>query len=408
MVTLHFLGTIKIITFRIATALFASILVFFLFHLGYVFVKQLGSKIRAHIRARMQDMLFGYMLGEIGIEKLTFRRFQRTVFTEVFTTIVAITTGRKQERLKEVVRALGFIASLESSLFSVFPVKRLRSCRMLGLLESGSSADAITRALLDPNPKVVSAAIIALGEIREEKTVPSLLRLFSVCSFPHAWLIAAILSFFDKGIYEPMKPYLKLNTLPEKKLILLLRVAGELQLVESIEELKALYTESNSLDVRIASLNAIGRLNDLFAVKTILDALSHSEWQVRATACRIVGEMSLKGAAYRLIPLLKDSNFYVRRNAANALINLGKIGITATLAYLDVDDRYARDMIAQTLIERGIVDRAIREVDGADEKKRNEALILLKSLIRKGYTEYLKNFRTANPTVGRLIDSAHD
>lgn len=406
MVTLHFLGTIKAFTFRIATGLFALILIFFILNLLYVFARDLYERLRAPTRFRMRDTLIDYMLGETGIDSLSFGRFQRATFIEVFTNIVSLIRGKKQERLKVAVKNLGLISFLESSLFNVSPVKRIRSCRMLGLLESVSSADVLTRKLFDPNPRVVSAAIIAAGEIKDEKTLPALLKLFSECSFPHAWLIASILSSFGKAVYEPIKPYLKQEKLPEKKLILLLKVIGELQLVESIEELKALYMESTNIDVRIASMNALGKLNDLFAVKIILDALSHPSWQLRATACRIIGEMCIKGAAYRLIPLLKDSNYYVRKNAANALVGLGKLGITAMLAYLDVDDRYARDMIVQTLIARGIVDNAIIDLDATDEKKRNEALILIKSIIRKGYIEYLRNFYTTHPTIGRLIESA--
>lgn len=404
MVTLHFLAIVKNFTFRISTGLFALIFIFFLIYLCYVFFKHLGSRLRARARVRMRDTLLGYMLEETGIESLSFGRFQRATFIEVFTNIVSLIRGKRQERLKEAVKTLGLIASLENSLSSTSPVKRVRSCRMLGLLESRSSVDVLTRKLFDPNPKVASAAIIAIGEIRDEKTLPALLKLFSVCSFPHAWLIASVLSFFGKAVYQPIKPYLKHGNLPEKKLILLLKVIGELQIVESIEELKVLYMESPSIDVKIASMNAIGRLNDLFAVKMILDALSNPLWQIRATACRIIGEMCIKGAAYRLIPLLKDSNYYVRKNAANALVNLGKLGITAMLAYLDVDDRYARDMIVQTLIERGIVDNAMIDLDGADEKKKNDALILIKSLIRKGYTDYLRNFYTTNSTIGRLLE----
>jgi len=46
------------------------------------------------------------------------------------------------------------------------------------------------------------------------------------------------------------------------------------------------------------------------------------------------------------------------------------------------------------------------DLDAADDRKRNEALILIKSLIRKGYTEYLRNFCTAHPGLRRLIESA--
>jgi HEAT repeat protein len=144
-------------------------------------------------------------------------------------------------------------------------------------------------------------------------------------------------------------------------------------------------------------------LQDLFAVKTVFDALLNSEWQFRAVACRIIGEMSLKGAAYRLIPLLKDKNWFVRKNAAEALVKLGKLGIMTLLAYLDIDDRYARDMIIQTLEENGIVETAIRNLTAHDESEKKEALKIIRTVIGKGYRQYLNNFRSSNKIVKKML-----
>ena len=113
--------------------------------------------------------------------------------------------------------------------------------------------------------------------------------------------------------------------------------------------------------------------------------------------------MSIKGAAYRLIPLLKDTYWYVRKNAAGALVKLGKLGLNALIAYLEIDDKNAREMIVQTLEENGIVEQAILNLQSEDEVIKNESLKLVKALSEKGFNRYLENYRSTMPIIDELI-----
>jgi len=348
-------------------------------------------------------MLYKYLLGEISIDEIRYKRFQRDSLIEAFLIITSSITGGKQEKMKNAIMSLGLIDIIEKGLNSILPSKRMRSCYLLGFLGSKRSTHNLTRALFDRNSKVTSSAIIALGEIKEETSVKSLMQYFINCSFSHAWLIAAILPFFGNKIYTYVKPYLNPDILPPKKVIMLIKAIDNFRLLEGFKELINLYKNINNLDIKINALIAIGKINDILAIKTVIDALSDKDWQIRAIACNLIGEMSIKGAVYRLILLIDDKSFFVRRNACSALIKLGRIGIFALLSSLESEDRYSRDIIVQTLEESGILEDAIKNIQNKDEKKRNESLEIIKVLINKGYKEYLSNYHDSIDVINKLL-----
>jgi hypothetical protein len=403
MVTLDFLTYIREVAFRAMITIFGIVALFFIVTLSAQIIKAIIVKIKSLTKKKIFDLLYQYLLEQIPLKEITFKIHQRDMAIQGFATIIASIVGGKQERMKSAVESLGLIKILEKWLTRIFPVKRIHACRLLGLIKSQRSVSVLSAALFDLNPKVTSAAIIALGELKDEKTVSSILEFFIKSSFSQAWLIAGILPSFGSQIYTYIQPYFKSNNLSPEKLVLLIKVCAHFRLPESYKDMKTLYDTSDNLDVRINALNVIGKINDLFAVKTVFDALLNSEWQFRAVACRIIGEMSLKGAAYRLIPLLKDKNWFVRKNAAEALVKLGKLGIMTLLAYLDIDDRYARDMIIQTLEENGIVEAAVGNLTAEDEKEKKEALKIIRTVIGKGYRQYLNNFRSSNEIVKKML-----
>lgn len=397
------LTAVRTLIFLFTLALTGMVMTFFFIFLAVHSLRAAASRIRSKVRQRILNLLYGYLLEETPLRQLNFKRRHRTVAVEGFGFVIASITGRLQERMQRAFQALGLVEPLLEWLNSPVRGRRMRACYLQGLIKSGGVV-GLTRALEDRDARVVSAAVIALGEIGYPSTVPTLLDLFERCSYPHAWLIAAVLPSFGGETCPHLKPLLAPGRLPPEKLVLLLKVIADFKAAESLESLTLIYRTSDHLDVRISALNAIGKINDLAAVKMMFDALSSDQWQLRATACRIVGEMSLKGAVYRLIPLIKDRSWYVRRNAVNALASLGKLGTMSLLTYLDVDDRYARDMIVQVLEERGIIENAVTDLASQAAGRRNEARRIIRLLLGKGYREYLRSFKHTSETLERLIE----
>ncbi len=403
MVTLGFLTSVRTITYTITVALFGVVLTFFLISLAYQLLKALWVRVKARARRRVLHSLIGFMLDESEIKENSDRYRNRNILIDGFATLISSIKGQKQERMKSAVNALGLVKVLHRWLRNLLPSRRMRACYLLGLMKSRASIENLSAILLDSNPAVVSAAIVAMGEIRDSLTVPALVRFYNRARFSHAWLIAAILPIFGETIYEHIRPSLLSEGLPNEKKVLLLKVVANLRIGESFNDLRGLYLSSNDLDIRVNALKAIGSINDLSAVKLVFDALTDEAWEIRAVSCNIVGEMSLKGAAYRLIPLLKDRNYYVRRNAARALLGLGQLGIMTLVSYLEIDDRYARDAIVQTLEEYAVVDRALEDASCDDPERRKECRQILRTIVQKGYTEYLSNFTDSHPLAQELI-----
>ncbi len=403
MVTLGFLTSIRSITFTVTLTLFGLVLLFFMFSLIYQLFKALIVGVRARNKRRALHGLIGFMLGESELNQIADQCSNRNSLIDGCATLISSIRGQKQERMKKAVSAMGLESVLHRWLRYTFPYRRMRACYLLGLMKSKSSTEELLKTLADTNHAVVSAAIMALGEIRDNQTVPKLVNYFTGSSFAHAWLIAAILPIFGAAIYEQIRPPLLSAELSRERKVLLLKVIANLRIGESFRDLRSIYESNSDLDIRVNALKAIGSINDLSAVKLVFDALTDGAWEIRAVACNTVGDMSLKGAAYRLIPLLKDSHYYVRRNAARALLGLGQLGIMTLVSYLEIDDVYARDAIVQTLEEFAVVDRALEDLGCTDPERRKQSQQILRAIVKKGYTRYLRNYSDSHPLVRKLL-----
>jgi HEAT repeat protein len=380
-----------------------SILIFFIVTLGLSSLRNLTRKLQIRIRWRIFTALLEYLLEEIQLKSVKYKKRQRSSAVDAFETVVINIKGTKKERMQEAVNALGLLEYVKRGAKNATPWRRMKTCHTMGILGSDRDVPLLIEKLDDINPKVVSSAIIALGELRNEKAISALLDLYNRCPMSQTWLIAAILPFFGHQAYEHIKPILTQRELQASRLILLIRVLSEFKLADSLEILQKIYTENDSLDLRISSLLAIGKINDLFAVKTIIDALSDSEWQVRAVACNLIGEMSIKGASDRLVSLLTDESWYVRKNSAAALVKLGKLGIMGLFMALNSNDRYARDMVVQTLQEQGILEKIIRHLGSRDDDNLKVAYRVVRFLVKGGYKKYLENYRASYSLIDKLL-----
>ena len=228
MVTFFTYKLLEGIFLRIALALFSCVSAFLFCYMGVSFIQRLVARIRNITKWKMLDRLYGYMLEEIDLSGIVYRRTQRKGLIEAFLTLISSIKGRRRERLKEAMRELGLVPYLERGLFSALPSTRMHASYTLGIITCEGSVTRLILKLSDPNPKVVSSSIIALGEMRDAATVPSLLSFFAVCVPSHAWLIAAILPVFGPGVFDYVQPYFEQGDLPPGKLILLTKVKSSL------------------------------------------------------------------------------------------------------------------------------------------------------------------------------------
>lgn len=113
------------------------------------------------------------------------------------------------------------------------------------------------------------------------------------------------------------------------------RVRGVLSMAERI-----CANPISDLTLRLTALRTIGRLQPAHAL--LESGLRDAAWEARAVAAGYL-RSPRTGAIEGLRAALRDRNFHVRRNAADALSAIGEAGRRVLHEMLDCDDRFAQD-----------------------------------------------------------------
>jgi len=95
--------------------------------------------------------------------------------------------------------------------------------------------------------------------------------------------------------------------------------------------------------VRAAAAEALVQVDREVSAPILRRLLDDSVFYVRAHAARGIGEANLDELAGDVVPLLADSNWWVRAAAKESLLALAAVGFRAAVAALEHADRFARD-----------------------------------------------------------------
>jgi HEAT repeat protein len=109
-------------------------------------------------------------------------------------------------------------------------------------------------------------------------------------------------------------------------------------------------TLSEDKDLRISALRALCRSRCKGADSALIRAITDSEWEARATACRLMGEQKFVQGLPSLVKAAQDPNWWVRRNSTFALARLGLEGQNALNEILRAQDRYSADIAKLALM----------------------------------------------------------
>jgi HEAT repeat protein len=183
------------------------------------------------------------------------------------------------------------------------------------LEEYGALAvDPLVKALQDSNWEVQWNAAIALKEIGE-CAIRELVPLLHSESWATQWAAAEAL--------------MKMKTLPRS----LAGIPPEWKgvILEKSGETLASFLDSPSFDMKWRAVITLGELQDERAITPLIEALTHTDKQVRERAARTLSNFKDRRAVTPLINALQDDYFRVRIQAARSL---GKIGDERAIAPL--------------------------------------------------------------------------
>lgn len=104
-----------------------------------------------------------------------------------------------------------------------------------------------------------------------------------------------------------------------------------------------------NIDLQIAALNyhTLTQPN----LSLLKDKLSHSAWEVQVKTIQLIGKIQAISLAPALEPYLKNQHWWVRINAAEALLKLGDEGVFILKKQKLENDQFAYDAAEKTLLQ---------------------------------------------------------
>ncbi|MHC4664206.1 MAG: HEAT repeat domain-containing protein [Planctomycetota bacterium] len=252
-------------------------------------------------------------------------------------------------------------------------------CYSLGTLKAADAVTALSKAL----DSGVTAAATALGQIADASAFPALKRgLYSDTELVSLEAAKALASFEDQAARDILLEAAKDKNWNASKSSAV--VLGEKKDSAAVTPLCESLSKSDSIEVRIAAVQALGKIGDAKAEGSIITALtSDSSQKVRAMAAWSLGELGKTGYVSNLTAALGDDSAMVREAARVALAeNFAAAAVPALSEILKSDSATLRVEVVNTLARIATPEsKAALETaaSDSDESVRDAAKTALKS-----------------------------
>jgi hypothetical protein len=259
--------------------------------------------------------------------------------------------GGTTHPLAELARAVDLPRHLNRFLAGKIFHHRILAVIALGHVKSEASFDRLLPHLDDKSPILSLCAARSLMQIDATRAVPKLVPLIVERAYWSQGVVASILSESEQTIVSEPLADATLHATSDVAPRLIRFLAGV-----SPEAAAPIIREalSSSSDERIIStcLQAMTDPADLDYVRRLL---SHPLWYIRMQAASTLGNLGIPGDEHRLVVLLRDTQWWVRYRAAQALLRLKFISADEARRIQQAQtDTFARDILDHVLAERSI------------------------------------------------------
>jgi HEAT repeat protein len=208
------------------------------------------------------------------------------------------------------------------------PSVRATAAEILGTLGDSAGLDVLARALADQDARVRFAAACALGRIKHARSAQALARALEDQDGKVAGAAAASLEGLGETAVEPVFQLLEHESADIR--VRTIDVLGRLRHKGACDRLVRGLSENVSW-VRIVSAQALGEICEIEAAPALIASLRDRDAVVRAMAAEALGKLRDYQATMPLLAALNDESDMVRVNALRAL---GRIGNPAAIPFL--------------------------------------------------------------------------
>ncbi len=317
---------------------------------------------RNRMRPRMQRALAAYLDNRAPLAMtVPALATDRKLALELMLDVASTRGGTVQQQLQPVFEHFDFEKAELQELTHRDYVRRVRAAIHLGYLGSDAAIPAVLGALQDEKLEVRLAAAQSLVQLGHASAA---IPIVEAIALPGRWAqqrATDLLYGLGPAVVPVLEQFLANageETTPAMCVAAINAIGMHARGAASAPIRDALHSEH--AEIRVAAARAVGGIGDVTVTDKLIEALRDDSWEVRSQAATSLGKLrpgSAQGfaAIAALDSAMSDSVWWVRFNAANALAELGTIGMQALQrASTEHADAFARDMSREILEERTI------------------------------------------------------
>ena len=310
---------------------------------------------------------------------------------------LSLLRGAERERLVRLAREAGLVSRYFARLGARNRWRKARAAENLGYFSGPEAVGPLAGLLSHPDETVRAVAARALARIGTQEAAEALARTLNDTSELTRLRMAENLERIGELAVNPLVEVLGGGD--SRARVFAARILGNLRAAEAGPALREAMLRGETTDVRAQAALAVGKIGNPDDVPALEEAADDEDWPVRAQAANALGMIGELSAIPTLQGLAADREWWVRLNASRALANMGPSGERALARILEGEDRFARDRVAATLEERGIVRRVVEELGLPGERGRS-ARAMVGAMVRAGAVRYLERLAKTLPDEG--------
>lgn len=256
--------------------------------------------------------------------------------------------GDMKQRLNQIARLAGIDAAATQMLQKSALRGRLLAVSTLGHLADRGTWDALVNLTGHADGRLSMAAARSLTRIDATAALPVILPCVAART---DWSRNYVLSMFSElGADIVSKPLTEAALkVPEGRAHRLVQYFSVAHVADVVPVVRAIIARTDNVDCVAACLRVFADVEEL---DTVRGCLGHPSWQVRVQAVNVLGRLGSTEDYDALLPLLSDSEWWVRYRTAKALCSLPGIELSRIKALVAGHaDAFARDILTHVLAE---------------------------------------------------------
>lgn len=321
--------------------------------------------------------------------------FDSNVIEVVLRDYIKDSDNQTRSHLRELYRFFEFTDNYIRELTSIRWRDRAEAAFVLGLIGDPKAVPHLIARMQDQDEdetNVKMACAQALGMIRDPKAIPSLIQaLEDVNQWSSVKVAEMLVHFGERALPELLKALQ--NDSNTNQRIWAAQILGAIENTAAVPMLIQRLRDRDA-NVRIATVEALGRMKSPLAVHSIIDLLLRDPVaEVRSQAATALGNIADEAALTPLINALNDPEYWTRVRAVEALERLGADHTPHLTKLLMFDPRQeVRRRAAQALERLGVLEGKVQELVSPDPDIVADAKQMLLAVARQGQIQRIQGF----------------